>query len=93
MVINPADYSRVKRMNFKELNNYIYNLYAQGRADAKEELLGGYDEAVVLTPEGFEERLFTIPWMTSEEFEDIYNALTCEMSGDDDERNEQRTSQ
>jgi len=38
MVINPADFGRVKKMSFKELNDYIYNLYAQGRRDVKEDL-------------------------------------------------------
>lgn len=83
MIINPADFGRIKRMKFRELNDYLYHLYSQGRSDAKEELCGGYPVAVVFTNEGMEERLKEIPWMDDDKLNDIFEAMYKDIDEND----------
>lgn len=63
-ILNPAVYAMTKRMTFRQMNDYLLDIYQSGMADEKSQLLGDADEAVVFYLDDLKDILLEVDGVT-----------------------------
>lgn len=75
-VLNPAIYSAVKRMSFKQMNDYLLDIYQSGMQEEKEKLMLGADEAAIMDLDTFRDIISEVDSLSSEQIEAIVQKMT-----------------
>ncbi|MBQ0089519.1 MAG: hypothetical protein KBT27_09335 [Prevotellaceae bacterium] len=65
-VLTPQIYAGLKRLNFKQMSDFLTDIYCSGMEDEKEKIMGDSDEAAVMSLSGFHDVLMDVEGMTPE---------------------------